>query len=71
MTDTLQAAARASVLADIMGPMEVAEYLGVKVPTVWQWQKRGRLPFAERTISGVPLWTSATIDRWARDTGRL
>ncbi len=58
-------------LAGIVGPQEVADRLGVKVPTVHQWRKRNLLPPPVRVISGVPLWSGGEIDTWALDTGRL
>lgn len=58
-------------LADIVGPQEIARLLSVQVNTIHQWVKRGVLPFAERVISGVPLWSSSTIVEWAERTNRL
>ena len=45
--------------------------LGVKQQTAAAWRYRGLLPLEEGIVSGVPAWTWATIDNWARVTGRL
>ena len=55
---------------DPVGPVEVAERLGVKRATVDTWRLRGLLP-EPVTISGHPLWEWDIVKRWARDTGRL
>jgi predicted DNA-binding transcriptional regulator AlpA len=64
-------AAAAELLESIVGPQEVADMLGVKVETVWQWRKRDILPMPARVISKVPLWSAAAINSWAEETGRL
>jgi hypothetical protein len=63
-----------SLLAEIIGPHEVAQLLEVAVGTVHQWAKRRsttRFPMAARTVSGVPLWTREQILGWAATTGRV
>jgi hypothetical protein len=56
---------------DIVGIKEIAERLGVKQQTAAAWRYRGLLPPEEGTVSGAPAWAWATIERWARHTGRL
>src|SRR5690349_20262217 len=56
---------------DIVGLKEIAERLGKKPQTAAAWRYRGLLPPEEGTVSGAPAWTWATIERWARETGRL
>lgn len=56
---------------DIVGLKEIAERLGKKQQTAAAWRYRGLLPPEEGTVSGAPAWTWATIERWARETGRL
>lgn len=54
-----------------VGIAEIAGRLDVKRQTVDQWRHRGLLPEPEWTVSGNPAWKWQTIERWARDTGRL
>ena len=54
-----------------MGRAEIADYLGVKVPTVSQWAQRGVLPAPDGRISGNPVWLSSTITAWAQESGRV
>jgi len=56
---------------DIVGLKEIAERLGVKQQTAAAWRYRGLLPAPEGTVSGAPAWNWATIDTWARSSGRL
>ena len=56
---------------DIVGLKEIAERLGKKQQTAAAWRYRGLLPPEEGTVSGAPAWSWATIERWARATGRL
>lgn len=55
----------------LMGPVEVAAFCGVKVDTCYQWVNRGRLPAPWAIISGTRLWPRHVIESWAMDTGRL
>jgi hypothetical protein len=57
--------------ADVVGEREIAGRLGVQSNTVHIWRKRGLLPPADWTVSGGPAWSWATIEKWARTTGRL
>lgn len=54
-----------------VGIPEIADRLGVKRPTVDQWQWRGILPAPTWTAGGRPLWLWRVVEEWARDTGRL
>jgi hypothetical protein len=56
---------------DIVGLKEIAERLGKKQQTAAAWRYRGLLPPEEGTVSGAPAWNWATIERWARQTGRF
>lgn len=58
-----------------LGPEEVAALFGVAKETVKQWrwrsrQREGGLPDPRWVRSGVPLWTRAQLEEWARETGR-
>ena len=57
-------------MIDAWGPQEVAAHLGVATATVAKWRQRGVIPQPESIVSGVPLWTSSTIQTWAAATGR-
>jgi len=59
------------VSLDIVGLKELAERLGVKQQTAAAWRYRGLLPPEEGTVSGAPAWTWATVEGWAKATGRL
>lgn len=54
-----------------VGLEEIAYELGVGRPTVDQWRTRGVLPEPTWTVGGRPAWAWATIEAWARETGRL
>lgn len=54
-----------------VGASEIATRLGVRPQTVHAWRHRGLLPEPAWTVSGQPAWDWATIEAWARDTGRL
>src|ERR1700730_14465547 len=56
---------------DIVGEKEIAERLKVAPNTVHQWSKRALLPAADGRVSGMPAWHWATVESWARATGRL
>lgn len=54
----------------IVGPIEIAQRLGVRRQTVRMWRSRGTLPDPLVVISGVPIWWWPDIRRWAMETGR-
>ena len=54
-----------------VGAIEIADRLGVKPATVYQWRYLGRLPEPDWVVGGRPSWKWSTIERWAIDTGRL
>lgn len=58
--------------SDPVGPLEVADRLGVLPQTVRVWRTRNVLPPPRWVISRVPIWTwESDIEPWARETGRL
>ena len=54
-----------------VGAAEIAQRLGVKPQTVHTWRQRKLMPPPRWTVSGQPAWEWATIETWARRTGRL
>jgi len=56
---------------DPVGSDEIARRLGVERATVHMWRVRRLLPEPEHVVSGRPCWHWATVERWARETGRL
>lgn len=59
------------VVDEPVGATEIAARLGVTRPTVDQWGQRRLLPGPDWTVGGRPAWRWSTIERWARETGRL
>jgi DNA-binding transcriptional MerR regulator len=57
--------------ADLVDPHDIAERLGVQLPTVHRWQARKLLPEPLRRFGGVPVWSWDQIEKWAKETGRL
>ena len=57
--------------SELVGPVEVAEMLGVAVNTVHVWRKRQLLPAVWAVISGTALWSRWEILEWADTTGRI
>lgn len=49
---------------DLVGPVEVAERLGVPRGTVRQWRWRKVMPEPLAICSGVPVWHYPTIAAW-------
>lgn len=54
-----------------VGAAEIAERLGVRLRTVTQWKWRGLMPEPRMTVGINPLWDWGTVERWAKETGRL
>jgi predicted DNA-binding transcriptional regulator AlpA len=54
-----------------MGTAEVAELLGVSRTRVGQLAQREDFPRPVIRLAAGPVWESADIERWARDTGRI
>jgi len=53
-----------------LGATEVARHLGVAESTVKKWRHRRIMPPPDWVLGGRPIWDVATIDTWARSTGR-
>ncbi len=58
-------------LDEPVGLVEIAHRLGVVRDTADKWRVRGELPPPDFTVGGRPAWRWATIEAWARRTGRL
>jgi len=65
-------------LADLLGPSEVAEWLGVTTNAVAQWRartRRGQLPVPfpapATTLSGRDIFDARAVEAWAIETERL
>ncbi len=56
---------------DPVGVAEIAERLGVRPQTAQVWRYRKLLPDPAYVVSGQPAWDWSTIEKWARETGRL
>jgi hypothetical protein len=54
----------------LLGPGEVREMFGVAAASVSRWQRDGTLPDPDWVLLMGPVWTQATIEAWARETGR-
>ena len=52
----------------LVGVSEVADMLGVKKGTVWNYTSRGTLPTPDYRIDGTPIWKVATIEAWQEVT---
>jgi len=56
---------------ELVGPVEVAELLQVKVNTIAQWRLRfPDFPEPVAVISGTRIWRRGQIEAWATDKGR-
>jgi len=53
-----------------LGATEVARHLGVAESTVKKWRHRRIMPDPDWVLGGRPIWDVATINTWARSTGR-
>ena len=62
---------KATSLPDLVGPIEIADRLGVERATVDKWRQRDVLPNPTLMVSGSPVWLWTVINEWARATGRL
>jgi hypothetical protein len=54
-----------------MGVAEVAELLGVSKQRVTQLAKVDGFPAPAASLAAGPVWESADIELWARQSGRL
>lgn len=68
-----QARPRAEVsAAQVIGIVELPEFLGFVKGTVHMWGYRGHLPEPDYpSINGHKAWRRRTIVKWAAETGRL
>jgi predicted DNA-binding transcriptional regulator AlpA len=48
----------------LYGIGDIAAALGMRAQTLAQWHRRGKLPPADATVSGRPVWYAATIEPW-------
>jgi hypothetical protein len=55
--------------ADYWDMQQIADYLGVKLRTVWTYRTRATLPAEDRKFGNSPAWRPATIITW-NTTGR-
>ncbi len=51
-------------LDDLLDTSDVAELVGVKVPTIRTYLHRGDMPKPDRVIGRSPVWRRETIDAW-------
>jgi len=56
---------------ELLGVAEIAALLGVKAQTVSVWRIRAGFPPPDLTVASAALWRQATVERWARETGRM
>lgn len=54
-----------------VGLAEIAERLGVKQQTAQMWRHRKLMPPPKWTVSRLPAWDWADVEKWARETSRL
>lgn len=54
-----------------MGAAEVADFLAVSRQRVLQLRQRDDFPQPVSVLASGPVWESADVERWARETGRL
>ena len=58
------------VSTPVVSAKKIAEKLGVKTRTVYQWRHRGLLPDPDVSVSPA-LWRWSTVEQWAVETGRM
>lgn len=51
----------------LVGVSGVAELLGVKRGTVWNYASRGTIPPPDYRIEGIPIWRVETIETWKEE----
>ena len=56
---------------DLVSAKEIAQRLDVRPQTVHVWQHRGIFPPPDIRLGVGPIWHWATIEAWAKQTGRL
>lgn len=55
----------------LMGVAEIAELLGLTRQRVHQLRQIEGFPEPTSVLAIGPVWESADVERWARETGRL
>jgi len=55
----------------LLGITEISHLLGVSRQRVGQLAKTEGFPTPAVVLAAGPVWESADIDRWARETGRI
>lgn len=55
----------------LMGAAEVAEFLQISRQRVLQLRQRPDFPEPVSVLASGPVWESADVERWARETGRI
>ena len=55
---------------DLVGPVEISAWLGVRPNTVHVWVARQLMPAPWATVSGTRIWVWADVEEWATATGR-
>ena len=55
----------------LMGLTEIARLLGVSRQRVHQLSKADGFPEPAAVLAAGPVWETATVEAWARETGRL
>lgn len=55
----------------LMGAAEVAAFLGVSRQRVLQLREKADFPDPVSQLASGPIWESADIETWARETGRI
>ena len=49
---------------------DVARFLGISVPTVWRWQREGRLPKGRRLSARCTVWLKQDISDFLNQSGK-
>jgi hypothetical protein len=53
----------------LLGPAELAEFWGVTRGAIRQLRRRGQLPRPDLVLSGMEVWTLATIENATEESG--
>jgi predicted DNA-binding transcriptional regulator AlpA len=55
----------------LMGTTEIAQMLGVSRQRAGQLVRTEGFPLPVVRLAAGPVWESADVDQWARETGRI